>query len=221
MLPPLKPEPRKRFLALTFIILLTAPSLIRGRAHQSAKTYPIAELHPSTHLTFPGRVDSNSPAFWDGDTFYLFNSAEGAIKRSQGASLEALGEPQGAQLKTSTSRVNHWIEAVWKADRVLWGWYHAEPWDSICPNLSVLGRILTAPEIGAVVSLDNGLTWYDLGIILRANPVTLVCDTANGYFSGGVGDVSVMLDEQQEYLYFFSLELIPAISRNKVCPSPA
>src|SRR5262249_13167713 len=34
-------------------------------------------------------------------------------------------------------------------------------------------------------------------------PATLVCNTSNGYFSGGVGDLSVMLDEQQEYLYVF------------------
>jgi hypothetical protein len=81
--------------------------------------------------------------------------------------------------------------------------YHAEPWDSICSNQSVLGRTLTAPEIGAAVSYNNGLHWYDLGIVLKADISTLRCDTENGYFSGGVGDPSIMLDPQEQYLYIF------------------
>src|SRR5262249_212910 len=126
------------------------------------------------------------------------------IKRSMGPDLETLGNPQITRFNTASLRVNHWIEAVWKtSDALLWGWYHAEPWDSICPNASILGRTLTAPEIGAAVSFDNGFTWYDLGIVLKADPTTLVCETPNGYFSGGVGDLSVMLDERQEYLYIF------------------
>jgi hypothetical protein len=166
--------------------------------------YPLVELRPATHFEFPAHVDSNSPAFRDGDTFYLFNSAEGQIKRSAGAGLEMLSETQTTRFIALHNRVSHWIEAVWKApDGILWGWYHAEPWDSVCPNTSLLGRTLISPEIGAAVSSDNGLTWIDLGIIIRADVTTLVCDTANGYFSGGVGDPSVMLDEQQEYLYIF------------------
>jgi len=166
--------------------------------------YPIVELRPATHFEFPVQVDSNSPAFWDGDNFYLFNSAGGLIKRSVGASLEMLSSTETTRFNALSNRVNHWMEAVWKtSDGMLWGWYHAEPWDSVCPNLSPLGRILTAPQIGAAVSSNNGLTWTDLGIIIRADVTTLVCETANGYFSGGVGDLSVMLDERQEYLYIF------------------
>jgi hypothetical protein len=167
-------------------------------------TQTIVDLRPAAHFAFPGQVDSNSPAFWDKDKIYLFNSAGGLIKRSVGASLETLSDLQIARFNALNNRENHWIEAVWKGpDGMLWGWYHAEPWDSICPNLSVLGRTLTAPQIGAAASADNGLTWSDLGIILKADPTTLICDTANGYFSGGVGDLSVMLDENEEYLYIF------------------
>jgi hypothetical protein len=166
--------------------------------------HPIAQLRPTAQLAFPGQVDSNSPAFRDGDRLYLFNSAGNFIKRSVGPDLESLSAPDTARFNALTSRANHWIEAVWKtADGLLWGWYHAEPWDSICTNLSPLGRALTAPEIGAAVSSDNGLTWYDLGIVLRADPSALRCDTSNGYFSGGVGDLSIMLDDREEYLYIY------------------
>ena len=57
---------------------------------------------------------------------------------------------------------------------------------------------------GAARSFDRGATWDDLGRILEAPPDTYVCDTTNYYFHGGVGDLSVMLDPERQYLVLFS-----------------
>jgi hypothetical protein len=89
-----------------------------------------------------------------------------------------------------------WIEAVWTDDEgLLYGWYHHEPRD-LCPGTS-----LTAPRIGALVSSDGGRTFQDLGIVLESgDPVD--CSAKNGFFAGGHGDFSVILDRRRKYLYF-------------------
>jgi len=146
----------------------------------------------------PGDTDCNSPAHWDGETLYLFNSA-GHPWRSAGPDLFRLG--QQSYLRTEyNNKVNggRWIECTWKdEDGTLYGWYHNEP-GGLCP-----GTGLTAPRIGAVRSTDNGATWQDLGIVLEARPGTLRCDTPNKYFAGGNGDFSAIRDARREYLYFF------------------
>src|SRR5262249_35012163 len=76
-------------------------------------TYPLAQLHPPPPSASHAAVDSNSPASWDGDDFYLFNSAGNFIKRSMGPALKTRGDPQIPRFNTASIRVNHWIEAVW------------------------------------------------------------------------------------------------------------
>ncbi|MBI5691396.1 MAG: hypothetical protein HZC55_15025 [Verrucomicrobia bacterium] len=91
----------------------------------------------------------------------------------------------------------HWIESVWpEDDQVLWGWYHCEP-VGLFPDST-----LTAPKIGAVVSLDGGRTLRDLGIVLESGD-PLDPTAQNGYFAGGHGDFTVMLDRERKYFYFF------------------
>jgi hypothetical protein len=59
----------------------------------------------------------------------------------------------------------------------------------------------TAPLIGAIVSYDDGRTWQDRGPVLQSgDPVD--CSFTNGYFVGGHGDFSVILDSHGEYFYF-------------------
>ncbi len=157
---------------------------------------PSIELRPVPRYQFPGRVDCNSPAHWDGEVMYLFNSA-GHPYRAYGPHLFELGE---AQPVTFNNEVNggRWIEATIKTEEgVLYGWYHFEPL-GLCPGTS-----LTAPQIGALRSEDNGATWFDLGIILSSPEETLNCSAENGYFAGGHGDFCVVLEEEQKYLYFF------------------
>jgi len=91
-----------------------------------------------------------------------------------------------------------WIEATFKdSDGKLYGWYHREP-RGVCGE----ERSLTAPQIGAAVSTDDGMHWRDLGIVLKAPADSLYCETANRYFAGGNGDFSVILDRNKQHFYF-------------------
>lgn len=157
---------------------------------------PRAVLRDAPRIEFPADTDCNSPAHWSGDTLFLFNSA-GQPKRSSGPDVFHLGlaKPSAYDKPMAGGR---WIECTWKDENgPLFGWYHHEP-PGLCP-----GTLLTAPRIGAVVSRDDGETLQDLGAILEARVGTLRCDAKNGYFAGGNGDFSVMLDARKEYLYFF------------------
>jgi hypothetical protein len=58
------------------------------------------------------------------------------------------------------------------------------------------------PVIGAVVSTDNGHTFTDLGFVLTDGNEAK-CDAKNGYFAGGHGDFSVILDREKKNFYFF------------------
>lgn len=182
------PTPRWTAIALLHSMLLAAGSL-------GAET-PSAVLRDAPPLKFPAETDSNSPAHWDGGIFYLFNSM-GKPKRSHGPDLFHLGSPIDCPYNNKANG-GRWIECTWKADDgTLYGWYHHEP-AGLCP-----GTTLTAPRIGAVRSKDNGATFEDLGIVMEARPGTLRCDAKNGFFAGGHGDFSIMLDAKQEYVYFF------------------
>ena len=89
-----------------------------------------------------------------------------------------------------------WIESTWvDADGTVYAWYHHEP-GGLCGKMD-----LTAPKIGALVSRDGGLSFDDLGFVLEsADPVD--CSSQNGYFAGGNGDFSVILDRERKYFYF-------------------
>ena len=96
------------------------------------------------------------------------------------------------------SPTNHfpiWIESVWRDDDgTMYGWYHHEP-KGMC------GGKLTAPEIGALLSTDNGDSFQDLGIVLSSGD-QVNCRAQNGFFAGGHGDFSVVLDHDRQYFYF-------------------
>lgn len=152
-------------------------------------------------MGYYGVTDCNSPAHWDGETLYVFNSA-GHPWRNAGRDLfhlDASHEPIRFDTQMSGGR---WLESTWRDDDgTLYGWYHNEP-AGVCPE-RLPARRLTAPRIGAARSTDNGLTWQDLGLILEAPPDSLRCDTENYYFAGGNGDFSVIPDPALQYLYFF------------------
>jgi hypothetical protein len=149
---------------------------------------------PAPPLQMPSWVDSNSPMTWVGDKVVMFNSAFEETNRSIGSSIYKPDELKPVTLPRPDRPGNVWIEAVWRDPRtsVLFGWYHFEPTDLIC---------LTAPLIGAAVSMDNGVTWEDRGFVLESGaPVD--CDYANGYFTGGNGDFSVVLSQDEQWFYF-------------------
>jgi hypothetical protein len=167
-----------------------------GNAESSAKRSPIVVLRKASLIKFPAAVDCNSPAHWDGDTMFVFNSAPPF--RSSGVGVTQLG-PASPALFNNEADGDRWIEATYKSEQgKLYGWYHNEP-HLVCSA----NKDLTAPRIGAVVSTDNGAHWKDLGFILEAPPNSLECGTQNHYFAGGNGDFSVILDNKKAYFYFF------------------
>ncbi len=144
----------------------------------------------------PAVPDCNSPAFWrDGKLFWFIS--HGSPRLSSGPNQFGPFETRAAAVP-SPDNSPKWVESVWPEsnNNTLWGWYHAEP-----VNL-IPGSTLTAPKIGAAMSVDGGYTMTDLGFILESgDPIDPTAQ--NGYFAGGHGDFSVLLDRQRKYFYFF------------------
>jgi hypothetical protein len=91
------------------------------------------------------------------------------------------------------------MEAVIADESGTWyGYYHNEMPADLCERPQ-----MAFPRIGAARSRDRGLTWTDLGIILEAPEGWHNCETRDGYFIGGVGDFSAILDRDSNDLYVF------------------
>lgn len=89
-----------------------------------------------------------------------------------------------------------WIESVWvDPGGLIFAFYHQE-------DFSNCGGRLASPRIGALVSYDQGESFSDLGLILTS-PDPADCTSRNGYFATGHGDLSVIADQDGQYLYFF------------------
>jgi len=147
-----------------------------------------------------GGVDSNSPAHWEGDTLYVFNSY-GHPWRNSGPDIAHLGNRISTKLGDLNDKLYIWIEATWKdeEDGVLYGAYHYEP-DAVCVSNN---HLPTMPKVGWIRSTDNGATWEDLGFIIEAKPCAVRCDTASPWDSGGTGDFVFYLDPARQFFYFY------------------
>jgi hypothetical protein len=160
---------------------------------------PRFEVVPAPTLVIPGQIDSNIPAFWQyvqGLNRLHVVTSWWTPNINSGFALARLGTPQPVKFLNS-SDAGKWIEAVLQnEDGTLYGYYHHEP-IGLCP-----GTRKTAPRIGALRSMDNGASWEDLGIILEI-AAAIDCSSPNEYFAGGVGDFSVILDQQKIDAYFF------------------
>ncbi len=192
------------------LILSASPALARDAsafdlpATPAAHSEAVSEADPDPEfdfalldappLWFPADVDSNSAAFWQGDTLVVFNSTGYGTYRSTGDSVESLSDPVLVQLPQPQRPGFVWIEAVWldPVSSILYGWYHFEPSDLPC---------FTTPIIGAAASYDGGLSWEDRGFVIE-NAFPEDCDYDNGFISGGNGDFTVVLGPGAEYFYF-------------------
>jgi hypothetical protein len=167
---------------------------------QNPDGVPAFDLILAPPIEFPSAVDSNSPAFWQfaqgQNRLHVVTSWENP-SISQGLSVRRLGAARPVRY-SNPSNGGRWMEAVLQASNgTLYGYYHNEPL-GLCP-----GTKKTAPRIGAVRSLDNGLSWEELGILLEVPASSLDCNTPNEFFAGGVGDFTVVLDQQETDAYFF------------------
>jgi len=155
-----------------------------------------AKVREAPQLDMPAQVDSNSPAWRRNGELHLLNSTGNGPMRSSGADQFHLGAPAAVHL----NRINPWptwMEALWVDPAgAIFGWYHQEHF-GICP-----GTNLSAPQIGAAVSYDGGNSFIDLGTVISSGDA-IDCGSRNGYFAGGVGDFSVILDREQKYFYFY------------------
>lgn len=155
-----------------------------------------AWLRPADPVWMPGVADSNSPLHWWRGTLYLHNS-DGLPIRSQGESIFALRHAR-AVLFYSGENSNKWIESTWvDPEGVVWAWFHHEVFLDCGEGIK-----LSAPVIGALVSYDGGWTYHELGRVLASGSEPN-CSAQNGYFAGGHGDFTVLIDEAGEYFYFY------------------
>lgn len=179
-----------------FAASLCCPADASAKRVRSAASIRVWVEPLAGDVVFPTPVDSNSPLYWnDLQEMVLFTSFRHPFV-SVGRGLTSL-TPVGEVGFEADTPGGKWLESVIRAaDGTLYGYYHSEP-----PGLC-LESDLTEPQIGAAVSLDDGHTWRDLGVVLTATPGYLRCDTPNSYFAGGVGDFSVALDQDERYAYF-------------------
>jgi hypothetical protein len=159
-------------------------------------------LTPASAMTLPGAVDSNSPMMWnleDGQRrLFAMTSFDGIPRISSGASLDRLGPPAEVSLNPHPG-YGVWMEAIVFDDVETWyGYYHNEWPAARCGRED---RVVS--RIGAAKSTDNGRTWQDLGAVIQSPQSATACESQNRYIIGGVGDLSVMLDANKQYLYFF------------------
>jgi hypothetical protein len=197
------------------LLVVTAPPAIvllaRPERPPRPGALPRARVQPAPELRLSGEVDSNSPALWDlvdgQPQLHVFTSVNGISHRSEGPDLTDLTAAVAVGW-INPPQQGVWMEAVVADEAGTWyGYYHNERGGIEC---GASGKVL--PRIGAARTLDRGVTWEDLGPILEAPPDTFVCDTTNRYFHGGVGDLSVMLDPDRQYLYIFYSEYLNDLS---------
>jgi hypothetical protein len=166
-----------------------------------APSGPSARLIPTRIVTLPGSSDSNSPAVWelvDGvRRLFVFTSVAGTPTRHWGADVSRLTSLGEVDFENPPGH-GVWFESVIAdVDGTWYGYYHNEWPAEVCADAR------TIPRIGAARSKDFGATWEDLGVVLEAAPNSHDCASTNDYFVGGVGDFSVILDRDEQFLYFF------------------
>jgi len=169
-----------------------------------------ARLRPAPEISLPTDCDGNSPSFWLDGRLHLFSSIGTPVNLSVAASLFGDWETRKVHLRDLHTKAL-WIESAWaERSQTVFGWYHHEP-GYMYPDSH-----LTAPKIGALISIDGGRSVYDLGFILESGD-ELHADARNGFFVGGHGDFSVILDRERRYFYFFFTNYGGAPETQGVC----
>jgi hypothetical protein len=184
-------------LVLGTIVWTVSPAAMRGQT-----SVPTARLIPASTIAIPVLTDSNSPVVWERVAgqlrLFVFASESGVTTRLEGADISRIASRGLVRLDGHPGH-GVWIESIVPdVDGTWYGYYHNEWPAEVCDDAT-----RTIPRIGAARSHDFGITWQDLGTILEAPRTSYDCASTNQYFVGGVGDFSVMLDRERQYLYFF------------------
>lgn len=189
-------------LLLTVCTAIGALSTLEARQARTAVPLPRVALAPAAPITLPGVVDSNSPVLWDLDEgqhkMFVMTSSDGVPRIASGPSIDRLSSAAAIAINPHPGH-GVWMEAVVSDEVETWyGFYHNEWPASRCGRED---RMVS--RIGAAKSTDRGRTWQDLGTLIQSPQSTTACQSTNRYIIGGVGDLSVMLDADKHYLYFF------------------
>jgi hypothetical protein len=168
----------------------------------AAAPVPRTGLSLAPSITLPGTVDSNSPVIWDLDNgeekVFVMTSSDGIPRIASGPSLDRLGPASEVAMAPHPGH-GVWMEAIVFDDVETWyGFYHNEWPATRCGRED---RVVS--RIGAAKSTDRGRTWRDIGAVIQSPQSATACNSKNRYIIGGVGDLSVMLDPDKQYLYFF------------------
>lgn len=163
---------------------------------------PRVTLTSAPILFLPGTVDSNSPVVWDIENgqrrVFVMTSSDGLPRLSLGPSVVGLSGTTDAALVPHPGH-GVWMEAIVPDAVETWyGFYHNE-W----PATSCGRDDRMVARIGAARSTDRGRTWQDIGTVIQSMQSSIACTSTNKYVIGGVGDLSVMLDRDGQYLYIF------------------
>ena len=178
---------RRAILAISVISLLVFPD-------HSLYAWDV-QLRGASRVDLPTIIDGNSSAFRKEGKIRLFSSTGNPLMVSEASNQFGAWHSDEVDL-THQDHVPVWAEGSWAdpSGPVLI-WYHHEP-GAVCE-----GSELTAPKIGAAISYDGGKAMFDLGIVLESgDPID--CSAENGFFAGGHGDFSVVLDRDRKYFYF-------------------
>jgi hypothetical protein len=188
-----------------FLTLCVAIGALSGHAALQVVTprsVPRTTLTAASTVYLPGAVDSNSPVMWDLEdgrrTMFVMTSSDGVPRIASGPSVDRMSVASDVAM-TPHPGYGVWMEAVVFDDVETWyGFYHNE-W----PALRCGREDRMVSRIGAARSTDRGRTWQDLGAVIQSPQSATACWSTNRYIIGGVGDLSVMLDEDKKYLYIF------------------
>ena len=184
------------------VVLASLPHATPVTAVSSAANPPRVSLVAAPTILLPGGVDSNSPIVWDLEDgqrrMFAFTSYSGVPSMASGNDVGRLGAPTEIVINPHPGH-GVWMEAIVTDEVGTWyGFYHNEWPATRCGRDDVM-----VARIGGARSTDRGRTWEDLGPVIQAMQSATACDSTNKYIIGGVGDLSVMLDDSKQYLYFF------------------
>jgi hypothetical protein len=180
----------------------------------------------TVRVTSPVGSDCNRPSWWVGDTLFQMVSNQHPW-RSRGGRDAASAQPFAPGRFTDddprfawdaarkwyvhdinsadgpTATKMRWMESVYREPRTgtLFGLYHLEEGPYVRCPAPYERPYLSVPHIGLGRSLDNGLTWENLGIIISDGSFAISCDLPVRFFAGGVGDPSMAVGPDSTHAY--------------------